>query len=62
MSATCSYPVPWNVLGATIRIAALMKRADINAMVESMVANRIASCLLSSSSVYLRVCTIDECR
>ena len=47
---------------ATIRIAALMNSADISAIVESMVANRIASACSSSSSVYLRVCTIDECR
>ena len=62
MSATSSWPVPWNVAAAMIRIAALMKSADISATVESMVAKRIASRLLSSVSRYLRVCTIDECR
>ena len=39
-----------------------MKSAIISATVESMVANRIASRWLSCESVYLRVCTIDECR
>ena len=39
-----------------------MNSADISAIVESMVANRIASRWLSSSSVYLRVWTIEECR
>ncbi len=62
MSATSSWPVPWNVAAAMMRIAALMKSADISANVESIVANRMASRLLSNVSLYLRVCTIDECR
>ena len=62
MSATDSYSVPWNTAAATIRIAALMKSADISATDESIVANRIASFLLASVSTYRRVCTIDECR
>ena len=45
-----------------IRIAALMKSANISATDESMVAKRIASRLPSAVSRYLRVCTIDECR
>src|SRR5262245_62457692 len=45
-----------------MRIAALMKSADISATEESMVAKRIASALLLSVSTYRRVCTIDECR
>src|SRR5690348_16489615 len=44
------------------RIAALMNSADISATDESMDANRTASALLAFVSVYLRVCTIDECR
>ena len=39
-----------------------MNSADISAIVESMVANRIASFRLSSESEYFRVCTIEECR
>ena len=39
-----------------------MNSADISANDESMVANRIASRLLSKVSRYLRVWTIDECR
>ena len=39
-----------------------MKSADISATDESIVANRIASRLLSCVSLYFRVCTIDECR
>ena len=62
MSATSSWPVPWNAAAAMIRIAALMKSANISATDESIVANRIASRLLAAVSTYLRVCTIDECR
>ena len=39
-----------------------MNSADISATEESMVAKRIASVLLARVSMYLRVCTIDECR
>ena len=39
-----------------------MNSANISATVESIVAKRIASRLLSDVSPYLRVCTIDECR
>ena len=39
-----------------------MKSADISANDESIVAKRIASVLLATSSRYLRVWTIDECR
>ncbi len=39
-----------------------MNNADISAMVESMVANRMASLRLSSESEYFRVCTIEEWR
>src|SRR6478735_3286036 len=62
MLATLSYPVPWNVAAATMRIAALMKSALESATVESIVANRIALRRLSFESAYFRVCTIDECR
>ena len=43
MSATSSWPVPWNVAAAMMRIAALMKSADISATAESIDAKRIAS-------------------
>jgi hypothetical protein len=62
MSATASWPVPWNAAAAITRMAALMKRANISATDESMVEKRIASRLLSTSSRYFRVWTIDECR
>ena len=62
MSATCSWPVPWNVAADMTRIAALMNSADISATDESIVAKRIASRLPSIVSRYFRVCTIDECR
>ena len=45
-----------------MRIAALMKSADISAIDESIEAKRIASSLLGCVSRYFRVCTIDECR
>ena len=45
-----------------MRIAALMKSANISAIVESMVANLIASRLPDALKSYFRVCTIDECR
>ena len=54
--------MPWNAAAAITRMAALMKSANISATDESMVAKRIASRLLSTSSRYLRVWTIDECR
>ena len=62
ISATLSCPEPWKTAAAMIRIAALMKRADMSATAESMDANRIASRFPSNVSAYFRVCTIDECR
>jgi hypothetical protein len=62
MSATDSCSVPWNTAAETMRIAALMNRADIRATEESIEAKRIASALLSCVSRYRRVCTIEECR
>ena len=55
-------PLRWNVAAATMRIAALMNRANDSAIVESMKANLTASRFPSAVSSYLRVCTIDECR
>ena len=46
MSATSSWPVPWKTAAAMIRIAPLMKSANISATVESIDAKRIASRLL----------------
>ena len=62
MSATSSWPVPWNTAAAITRIAALMKSADISAIAESIDAKWIASARLSCVSPYFRVCTIDEWR
>ncbi len=45
-----------------MRMAALMNSANISATAESSDAKLIASRLLATESVYLRVCTIDECR
>ena len=47
MSATVEYSVPANTAADTIRMAALMKSADISAIVESSDAKRIASVLLA---------------
>jgi hypothetical protein len=43
-------------------MAALMNNAMLRAIVESMNANRTASCLPSEVSAYCRVCTMEECR
>ena len=43
MSATFSWPVPWNVAAAMTRIAPLRNNANMSATVESIVANRTAS-------------------
>jgi len=47
---------------ATIRTAALMKSANVSAIVESRKANFTASRLPADVSSYRRVCTIDECK
>ena len=62
MSATSSYAVPWNVAAAITRIAPLRNSANISATVESSTEKPTASRRLGMSSLYLRVCTIDECR
>ena len=55
-------PALWKVAAARIRIEALTSRASISAIVESMVANLIASRLAGIVSATMRVCTIEECR
>ena len=62
MSATSWWPVWWKVAAARIRIAALMKKANSSATVESSVAKRIASRFDASSGSTFRVCTMEECR
>ena len=47
MSATSSWPLPWNAAAAMTRIAPLRNSAVISATVESIVANRTASRLLA---------------
>src|SRR5262249_28672235 len=61
-SATFVWPVRWKVAAARIRIEALIRSANISAMVESMVASVIASRFSGSVRPKARVCTMPECR
>ena len=61
-SATSVLPALLKVAAARIRIEALIRSANISAMVESTVASLIASRRSATLSPKRRVCTTPECR